>query len=63
VLALELGDRDITVDAVWLDVEWPCAPSKVADAIAYLLSDEGHSFTGQVIRVDDPRRAVPGSSP
>jgi 3-oxoacyl-[acyl-carrier protein] reductase len=54
VLALELRARDITVNAVSIQVDRPCAPHRVADAVAYLLSDQGHGLTGQVIRVDDP---------
>jgi hypothetical protein len=30
-----------------------CAPSRVADVVTYLLGDEGHGITGQVIRLDD----------
>ncbi len=56
-LSLELWHRDITVNAVSLDVEAPCEPHKIADTVAYLLSDEGHGVTGQVIRVDRPVRA------
>jgi 3-oxoacyl-[acyl-carrier protein] reductase len=53
VLARELLERDITVNAVALDIDKPCAPGTVADVIAYLLSDEGHAITGQVIHVDN----------
>ena len=53
-LALELHDRDITVNAVSLEAGRPCAPDQVADVIAYLLSDQGHRLTGQVLRVGDP---------
>jgi 3-oxoacyl-[acyl-carrier protein] reductase len=53
-LALELRERDITVNAVSLDVDRPCAPDRVADVVAYLLSDHGHRVTGQVLRLDDP---------
>jgi 3-oxoacyl-[acyl-carrier protein] reductase len=53
-LALELRERNITVNAVALDVHRPCAPNRVADVIAYLLSDQGHCLTGQVLRVSDP---------
>ena len=49
-LALELRERDITVNAVSLQVDRPCAPDQVADVIAYLLSDHGHRLTGQVLR-------------
>ena len=53
-LALELHERNITVNAVSLEVGRPCAPNRVADVIAYLLSDHGHRLTGQVLRVGDP---------
>ncbi len=54
-LALELRERDITVNAVSLEVHRPCAPNQVADVIAYLLSEHGHRITGQVLRVGDSR--------
>ena len=53
-LALELRERNITVNAVSLEVHRPCAPNQVADVIVYLLSDHGHCLTGQVLRVGDP---------
>ena len=53
-LALELRERNITVNAVSLEVHRPCVPNRVADVIAYLLSDHGHCLTGQVLRVGDP---------
>ena len=53
-LALELRERDITVNTVTLEVHRPCAPNQVADVIAYLLSEHGHGLTGQVFRVGDP---------
>ena len=53
--ALELRARDITVNAVSLEVHRPCAPNQVAEVIAYLLSEHGHGLTGQVLRVGDPR--------
>jgi 3-oxoacyl-[acyl-carrier protein] reductase len=56
-LALELRERDITVNAVSLEVDMPCAPNRVADVIAYLLSDHGRRLTGHVLRVDDSRPA------
>jgi short-subunit dehydrogenase involved in D-alanine esterification of teichoic acids len=49
-LALELRERDITVDAVALEVGRPCAPDEVADVISYVLSDHGRRLTGQVLR-------------
>ena len=54
-LALELRERNITVNAVNVEVDMPCAPNQVADVIAYLLSEHGHGLTGQVLRVGDPR--------
>jgi 3-oxoacyl-[acyl-carrier protein] reductase len=57
-LALELRERDITVNAVALEVHRPCAPDRVADIVAYLLSDRGHCLTGQVLGV-----GYPGSRP
>jgi NAD(P)-dependent dehydrogenase (short-subunit alcohol dehydrogenase family) len=53
-LALELRERNITVNAVSLAADKPCAPNRVADVIAYLLSDQGQRLTGQVLRVGDP---------
>jgi 3-oxoacyl-[acyl-carrier protein] reductase len=53
-LALELRERDITVNAVSLEVHRPCEPSRVAGLIAYLLSDRGCRLTGQVLRASDP---------
>ncbi len=53
-LALELRERNIAVNAVSLEVHRPCAPSQVADVIAYLLSEHGHGLTGQVLQVGDP---------
>jgi 3-oxoacyl-[acyl-carrier protein] reductase len=55
VLALELHARDITVNAISLQVDAPCTPHTVADAVTYLLSNHGHRLTGQVIPVDVPR--------
>jgi 3-oxoacyl-[acyl-carrier protein] reductase len=56
VLALELRDRDITVNGVSLDVDKPCAPSRVADVVTYLLGDEGNGISGHVIQLDDRTR-------
>jgi 3-oxoacyl-[acyl-carrier protein] reductase len=53
-LALELHERDITVNTVSLEVDMPCAPNQVAEVIAYLLSEQGHGLTGCVLRVGDP---------
>src|SRR5690242_18619000 len=52
--ALELQERDITVNAVSLDVDIPYAPNQVVEVIAYLLSEHGHGLTGRVIRVRNP---------
>ena len=50
-LALELRERDITVNAVAVEAGRPCAPDRVADVIAYLLSEHGPGLTGHVLRV------------
>jgi NAD(P)-dependent dehydrogenase (short-subunit alcohol dehydrogenase family) len=52
-LAFELRERNITVNAVSLEVHRPCTPDRVAETIAYLLSDHGHHLTGQVLGVGD----------
>jgi 3-oxoacyl-[acyl-carrier protein] reductase len=52
-LALDLRERDITVNAVSLDTDRPSGPEQAADLVAYLLSDQGHRLTGRVLRVDD----------
>ena len=52
--ALELRERNISVNAMSLEVDIPYAPNQVADVIAYLLSEHGHGLTGQVLRVGDP---------
>jgi hypothetical protein len=53
-LALELRDRDITVNAVSFEVHRPCEPSRVAGLVAYLISGPGRRLTGQVLRAGDP---------
>jgi 3-oxoacyl-[acyl-carrier protein] reductase len=50
-LALELRERDITVNVVSPAINGPCLPDRVTDVIAYLLSDDGHRITGQILRV------------
>jgi hypothetical protein len=54
VLALELCERDITVNAVSLHVGGRCAPASVAAVVMYLLTADGHDLTGQIIRIDEP---------
>jgi 3-oxoacyl-[acyl-carrier protein] reductase len=53
-LALELCERDITVNAMSFDIHRPCQPSRVAGLIAYLISGPGRRLTGQVLRAGDP---------
>ena len=48
-LALELHERTITVNAVSLESHRSCAPSRIADVIAYLLSEHGHHLIGRVL--------------
>ena len=54
-LAAQLRPRDVTVNAVSIEVDRPCAPGIVADLVVDLLSDHGHRLTGHVLRIDDPR--------
>ena len=56
-LAVELRERGITVNALCIDVDTPYAPNRVADVVAFLLSDHGHRITGHVLQVDDSRPA------
>jgi 3-oxoacyl-[acyl-carrier protein] reductase len=53
VLAVELRDRDITVNGVSLEAGRRRPAIRVADLVAYLLSDAGHGITGQVIHLND----------
>ena len=53
-LALELREPNITVNAVSFEVGWPCAPHRIADVMAYLLSGKSHGLTGHVLRIGDP---------
>jgi len=57
-LALELRERDITVNAVSPAARRPCLPGRVTDVIVYLLSDHGHRLTGQILEVGEPE--LPG---
>ena len=52
-LGLDLRERNITVNGVSLQVGEPCAPGRLADVIAYLLSND-HTITGHVLRLDHP---------
>jgi 3-oxoacyl-[acyl-carrier protein] reductase len=63
VLAVELGGRNITVNAVAPVVGKPCLPHRIADVVAYLLSDEGHGVTGRVIRIDERDSLGPPPAP
>jgi 3-oxoacyl-[acyl-carrier protein] reductase len=49
VLAVELRDRDIAVNAVALEVDRPHAPGTVADLITQLATDDWHGVSGQVV--------------
>jgi 3-oxoacyl-[acyl-carrier protein] reductase len=51
-LARELRERDITVNAVSLDLNGACVASSVADAVMHLLGDDARETTGTVIHVD-----------
>jgi 3-oxoacyl-[acyl-carrier protein] reductase len=65
LLADELGERDITVNAVSLMIDQPCAPNRIATVVDYLLSAEGRGLTGRVIRIDEtvPKRTILGEWP
>jgi 3-oxoacyl-[acyl-carrier protein] reductase len=60
VLAVELAERGITVNAIALDVDGPCQPELVADRVAFLVGAEGHRTTGRVLSVHDPAWAMTG---
>lgn len=63
-LALELRQREITVNAVSIAADIPCTPGRVADVVAYLLGGPGHHLTGQVLGVDHlPLPATPTGFP
>jgi 3-oxoacyl-[acyl-carrier protein] reductase len=52
VLAGELRGRHITVNAVAPGLDNPGDPAVIADVVAFLVSSDGRSLNGQVIRVD-----------
>jgi 3-oxoacyl-[acyl-carrier protein] reductase len=52
VLACELRGRHITVNAVAPGPEIPGDPAVIADVVAFLVSGDGRSLNGQVLRVD-----------
>jgi 3-oxoacyl-[acyl-carrier protein] reductase len=52
VLARELRGRHITVNAVAPGPEFPGDPAVIADVVAFLVSGDGRSLNGQVLRVD-----------
>jgi 3-oxoacyl-[acyl-carrier protein] reductase len=62
-LALELCERDITVNVVALGVDKTCAPQRVTDVIAYLLSDQARVITGQVICIHNRWRPAAVAGP
>ena len=54
-LALELQPRNVTVNAVALDIDPPCSPDSAADVIADLIRHPERRITGQVIPVQSSR--------
>lgn len=54
VLALELRPRDITVNAVALEPQPPRSTADVANLVAYLAGERGHSVNGQVVHANCP---------
>jgi 3-oxoacyl-[acyl-carrier protein] reductase len=49
VLAVELRERQIVVNAISLEVDRRYAPGAIADLITYLVSEDGRAVTGQLI--------------
>lgn len=54
-LARELYQRDVTVNAVAIGPDTPRSAAKVADLVAFLAGQDGHSINGQVIRPNGER--------
>jgi 3-oxoacyl-[acyl-carrier protein] reductase len=52
VFARDLRARDITVNAVAAEGDGPDVAAAIADVVALLVSGDGRSLNGQVIRVD-----------
>jgi 3-oxoacyl-[acyl-carrier protein] reductase len=52
-LAVELRERDITVNTVSLEASRPCAPHRVADIVTYLVSTDARHLTGQTLQVGE----------
>jgi 3-oxoacyl-[acyl-carrier protein] reductase len=48
-LARELGDRDITVNAIALGPKCPAIPTEITKLVVFLVSKDGHWVNGQVI--------------
>jgi 3-oxoacyl-[acyl-carrier protein] reductase len=63
LLADELGRRGVTVNAVSLATDRPCAPHRIAAVVEYLLSAEGRGRTGRVIRIDESDGTEPPPFP
>ena len=62
VLAVELRERDVTVNSVSYDLHRPSPPARIAAVVAYLLSPEGHAISGHMIDLDSHPR-VDGPNP
>ena len=52
VLARELRERGITVNNIAPGLGLPCTPTEVADIVAFLVGQAGHSVSGHVVRVE-----------
>ena len=55
ILARELSDRDISVNAIALGLERSATPADIANLVAFLVSEDGHWVNGQVIRASGRR--------
>jgi 3-oxoacyl-[acyl-carrier protein] reductase len=53
VLAVELRERDVTVNGVSFGIDRPTQPGRIAALVAHLFSPEGHAISGDVIDLDD----------
>jgi 3-oxoacyl-[acyl-carrier protein] reductase len=52
LLASELGGRDVTVNAVALELKRPAVAAEVVGIVSFLASEAGHGVNGQVIRLN-----------
>lgn len=56
VLAVELRERDVTVNGVSFGVDRPPPLRRIAAVVAHLLGPTGHAISGDVIAIEDAPR-------